>query len=89
MRLTVGEQVDFSVAALTAEGDTIRDVSFQWAPSDPVVFTVQENGVATGQEAGTAYCRVGVPSEASGTPTQSKATKRIFVGRDSAYVAVF
>ena len=88
-RIAVGEQVDFSVAALTAEGDTIRDVSFQWASTDPAVFTVQETGVATGQAAGTAYCRVGVPSDASGTTTQSKASKRIFVGRDSAYVAVF
>src|SRR6056297_1590836 len=58
VRLTVGEQVEFSAAALTAEGDTIRDVSFQWTSTDPAVFTVQEAGVAIAQAAGTAYCRV-------------------------------
>lgn len=74
--LGVGEQADFSVVALTASGDTVRDVSLEWWSTDPSVFTVEDDGLATGQEPGSAFCNVEVNA-------------RRFVGRDSAFVSVF
>ena len=85
--LAVGEEVDFSVAALTAAGDTVRNVDLvlNWESTDPTVFTVANEGVAVGQDPGTAYCTVEV-----NTDEASKASRiQRFVGRDSAFVMVF
>ena len=92
--IAVGEQVDFSVAALTASGDTIRDLDLRWWSSDPAVFTVESNGTATGQRPGNAFCKVELTDDAANTAAYLKAAhpktvKRIFVGRDSAFVSVF
>lgn len=60
--LEVDEQIDFSVAALSATGDTIHideiDIEWQWWSSDSDVFTVEAGGLATGQNPGEAYCVV-------------------------------
>lgn len=57
-----GDQVEFSVLALTATGDTVDteelDIEWEWWSSEPEVFTVAEGGVATGQNTGEAYCIV-------------------------------
>lgn len=92
--IAVGEQATFSAAALTASGDTVRDLALRWWSSDPAVFTVKRNGVATGRAAGSAFCKVELTDDAA-TPAshlkavRSKLAKRIFVGRDSAFVSVF
>jgi len=91
--IEVGEQVDFSVAALTASGDTLRDLDLRWWSSDPDVFTVEGNGMATGQAPGDAFCKVELTDDAANTAShlktaRSKLAKRIFVGRDSAFVSV-
>lgn len=58
--IEVGEQLEFSAFALTASGDTVDtaelDIEWQWWSNDPEVFTVEENGVATGHSPGEAYC---------------------------------
>jgi hypothetical protein len=58
----VGEQLDFSVYALTASGDTVDaaefDIEWQWWSTNPDVFTVEAGGLATGQNPGEAYCVV-------------------------------
>lgn len=92
--IAVGEQADFSVAALTTSGDTVRDLDLRWWSSDPDVFTVDGNGMATGQAPGDAFCKAEVTAEAANTASHlktvhSKRAKRIFVGRDSAFVSVF
>lgn len=87
--LAVGEQVDFSVVALTSSGDTVRDVSFDWVSTDSAVFTVEDGGTATGQNPGSAFCTVEVRDDAASTTGKLKAAKRRFVGRDSAFVSVF
>jgi plastocyanin len=92
--IEVGEQVNFSIAALTASGDTVRDLDPRWWSSDPDVFTVDGNGTATGQAPGDAFCKAEVTAEAANTASHlktvhSKRAKRIFVGRDSAFVSVF
>lgn len=74
--LAVGERLDFSAAALTADGDTVRDVALNWASTDPDVFTVEKGGIATGRKPGTAFCTIEVASLR-------------FTGRDSAFVRVF
>jgi hypothetical protein len=94
VNIAVGEQADFSAVALTAAGDTIRDLALRWWSTDSAVFTVEDNGVATGQAPGEAYCKVELTAGAASTASHlraasSKAAKRIFVGRDSAFVAVF
>lgn len=94
VNIAVGEQADFSAVALTASGDTIRDLDLRWWSSDPAVFTVEGNGMATGQAPGTAYCKVELAGDAATTAShlktaRSKLAKRIFVGRDSAFVSVF
>lgn len=75
--LGVDENVEFSAVGLTASGDTVRDadLNLTWESTDPSVFTVDDGGTATGQEAGTAFCTIAT-------------TNRIFVGRDSAFVSV-
>lgn len=56
------EQIDFSVFALTASGDTVDtdeiDVEWQWWSTDPDVFDVESGGLATGHSSGEAFCVV-------------------------------
>lgn len=86
--MAVGESVDFSVVALTADGDTVRDadLDIEWWSTDPDVFTVTENGLATGQSSGTALCMVEATDEVAGKAAHPSAP--FFVGRDSAFVVV-
>ena len=60
--IAVGEQLDFSVVALTATGDTVDtadlDIEWQWWSTDTYVFTVEPGGLATGENPGNAYCMV-------------------------------
>lgn len=81
--LQVGEQADFTAIALTASGDTVRDVSFRWRTTDPGVFTVEDNGLATARAAGTAFCGVDVRGTVAGK------TALVPIGLDSARVRVF
>lgn len=76
--LEVGEQIDFSVVARNAAGEQIpsAELDLEWESTDPDVFTVEDDGVATGQSPGSAFCTVAV-------------TNRRFVGRDSAFVSIF
>lgn len=94
VNIAVGEQADFSAVALTASGDTIRDLDLRWWSTDSDVFTVENDGLATGQAPGEAYCKVELADDAASTASHlragpSKTAKRIFVGRDSAFVSVF
>lgn len=56
------EQIDFSVYALTASGDTVDtdeiDIEWQWWSTDPDVFEVEPGGLATGHSSGEAFCVV-------------------------------
>lgn len=83
----IGEQMEFTVVGLTASGDTVRDADFTltWWSTDPSVFTV-EGGTATGQQAGTAFCKVEADDNTRNTASQTRS--RRFVGRDSAFVFV-
>lgn len=81
--LAVGEQVEFSAVALTASGDTVRDPHFEWQSTDPAVFTVTDDGVATGHAPGTAFCGVGVSDEGAGG-----AARFVPIGLDSALVRI-
>lgn len=83
--VAVGDQVDFSAVALTAAGDTVRDVTFQWASSDPSVFTVSNDGTATAQGSGTAFCGVKPPDDAA---TAAGKAALVPIGLDSAFVSV-
>lgn len=87
--IAVGEQVDFSARFLTASGDTVQhpDVTLysDWTSTNTTVFTVADNGLATGREPGMAYCRIEVSDEAAGKVNEIQR----FVGRDSAFVFVF
>jgi hypothetical protein len=82
--VAVGEQVGFSAFALTAQGDTVDtaglNIEWRWWSSDPSVFTVEEDGTATGRSPGEEYCVV----EATILSGLSN-----FNGRDSAFVMVF
>lgn len=85
--LEVDEQIDFSAFIISASGDTVNeefDFEWNWYSSNPEVFTVQNNGTASGQSPGEAYCIVEVETENS-----KIAAKAIFVGRDSAFVSLF
>ena len=86
--LQVGSQVDFSVAALTADGDTVDGADIEWASTDTNVFTVQDNGVATGKNPGTAFCTVGL-DETSPSSARAAAKARVPIGLDSAVVHIF
>ncbi len=61
-----GEQMEFSALALTDAGDTVNvqdlDVEWEgeWWSTDPNIFTVEENGIATGENPGEAFCVVEV-----------------------------
>lgn len=89
--IEVGEQVDFSVVGLTADGDSVRDLELDvdWWSTDPAVFTVEDGGTATGQASGTAFCVVGASDETANATTSLTAVRPKFVGRDSAYAIVF
>lgn len=89
VRIAVGEQADFSAVALTASGDTLRDLDLRWWSTDPDVFTVEDNGVATGQAPGEAFCNVELADDAAASTRQFQAVKRTFDGLDSAFVSVF
>lgn len=89
VRIAVGERADFSAVALTASGDTIRDLDLRWWSTDADVFTVKENGVATGQAPGEAFCKVELADDVAASARQLKAVKRTFDGLDSAFVSVF
>jgi hypothetical protein len=60
--IAVGEQFEFSAVGLTATGDTIEradldlDHEWIWWSTDPDVFTVEDNGIATGHTPGEAFC---------------------------------
>ena len=83
----VGEQVDFSVVGLTAEGDTVDtgelEVEWEWWSTDESVFTVEPGGLATGQGPGEAYCVV------EATILHKSLKSLNFTGRDSAIVFMF
>ena len=83
----IGEQREFTVVRLTASGDTVRDadLTLTWWSTDPSVFTV-DAGTATGQQAGTAFCKVEANDNTRNAATQARS--RRFVGRDSAFVFV-
>ena len=89
VNIAVGDQADFSAVALTASGDTIRDLELRWWSTDSAVFTVENNGTATGQSPGSAYCKVELADDAANTANHLKAAKRPFPGLDSAFVSVF
>jgi hypothetical protein len=80
----IGEEIQFSAVILTASGDTVDtsglDVEWQWWSTDPGIFTVEESGLATGEDAGEAYC----VAEATILVGSSN-----FTGRDSVFVSVF
>jgi hypothetical protein len=89
-----GEQQEFSVLALTDAGDTIElkntDIEWEggWWSSDTDVFTVENNGLATGKNPGEAFCIVEVTLGEDRNMSKMKTTSA-FVGRDSAFVMVF
>ena len=82
----VGEQRDFSAFVITASGDTVDidnpDIELKWWSSDTTVFTVKNAGTATGQNPGEAYCIVEI------TIPDGTSLKRLFTGRDSAFVSI-
>jgi len=88
LTLDVGEQARFSAAARTAAGDTLRELDLRWWSTDSDVFTVEDNGTATGQNPGSAFCKVELAENATTTAALGKAAKRLFTGRDSAFVSV-
>lgn len=85
--MEVDEQVNFSAFVVSASGDTVNeDFNFQWNwySSNTEVFTVQNNGTATGKNSGEAFCIV----EAS-TGNSKIVTKMVPIGLDSARVFLF
>ncbi len=78
-----GESRDFSVVGLTASGEEVQDAQLdgRWWSTDSTVFTVTDDGTATGRDSGSAYCMVEVNS-------LSKVGEAQFVGRDSAFITV-
>ena len=84
--IPVGDQVDFSLVALSANGDTLRDANLEirWWSSDSTVFVVAEDGVASAVNDGSAFCMVEAIEQ------DGSAGKRgaLFTGRDSAFVRV-
>ncbi|MCG2589303.1 Ig-like domain-containing protein [Rhodohalobacter sulfatireducens] len=85
--MEVDEKVDFSAFVVSASGDTVNEeFNFQWNwySSNPEVFTVQNNGTATGKSSGEAFCIV----EAS-TGNSKIVAKMVPIGLDSARVFLF
>lgn len=94
----LGEQMQFSAFVITEDGDTIATEDLEewegeWWSSDTDVFTVEENGLATGQESGEAFCvveiEVGDVQIATKAGFLTKGLGARFTGRDSAIVFVF
>jgi hypothetical protein len=84
--IPVGEQFEFATAGVTADGDTV-DISdmnlgleWNWWSTDPDIFTVDEDGIATGIESGEAFCILDFNEPVSSLK---------FTGRDSAFVFIF
>jgi hypothetical protein len=84
--IPVGEQFEFSTAGVNADGDTV-DISdmnlgleWNWWSTDPDIFTVDDNGIATGMQSGEAFCILDF------TEPESRLK---FTGRDSAFVFIF
>lgn len=80
--IELGDEADFSFAALTVAGDTVpaSELDVGWWSTDTTVFTVDDSGLATARDTGKAFCVVEVADVAK--------TAR-FVGRDSATVVVY
>lgn len=94
--LGIGEQVEFSAVALNADGEIIDTpdlvIEWEWWSSDPDVFTVTADGVATGVSPGEEFCIVEatlLPGSLSPDDRSRIESSRIFTGRDSAVVMVF
>lgn len=79
--IAVGSSREFTAYALNAAGDTVHnaEIQFNWWSSDTEVFTVEDNGTATGKAEGSAFCIIEIA-------TRNRAA---FTGRDSAFVSVF
>jgi trimeric autotransporter adhesin len=84
--IPVGEQFEFSTAGVTADGDTV-DISdmnlgleWNWWSTDPYIFTVDDDGIATGIGPGEAFCILDFNDPES---------RLKFSGRDSAFVFIF
>lgn len=84
VEIEVGDQMDFSLVALTATGDTVRNANLDvtWWSTDSTVFTVENDGLATAQDTGSAWCMADVIEL-----SKSAASLR-FTGKDSAFVRV-
>ena len=82
--IAVGEQLEFSTAGITVDGDTIETsglgLEWDWWSTDPDVFTVDNSGTATGHNPGEAFCILDF--------TESAGLLK-FTGRDSALVMIF
>jgi len=82
----VGEQFEFSTAGVTAYGDTIETsaldlgLEWNWWSTDPDVFTVDDNGIATGVSPGEAHCILDFAESES---------RLKFTGRDTSIVFIF
>ncbi len=82
--IAVGEQLEFSTVGITSDGDTVETagmgLEWNWWSTDPEVFTVDNDGTATGQNPGEAFCVLDF----------AESTSRLkFTGRDSAFVVIF
>ncbi|MGF1586104.1 MAG: hypothetical protein ACFCUM_12315 [Bacteroidales bacterium] len=84
--IPVGEQFEFSTAGVNANGDTV-DISdmnlgleWNWWSTDPEIFTVDDDGIATGMQAGEAFCILDF---------NERESRLKFTGRDSAVVFIF
>ncbi len=92
----VGEQVQFSAFVLTEDEDTIAtedlDVEWEgeWWSSDSDVFTVENDGLATGKNAGEAFCIIELDLEDEQILAKAGLfvfnSARVPIGLDSAYV---
>ena len=82
--IEAGAHEDFTFFLLTEDGDTIDTEDFgietEWWSTDTEVFTVEEDGSATGHEEGEAYCVIDVTVHSGDSN---------FSGRDSSLVMVF
>ncbi len=82
--IAVGEQLEFSTVGITPDGDTVETsglgLEWNWWSTDPDVFTVDNDGTATGQNPGEAFCVLDF----------AESTSRLkFGGRDSTFVVIF
>ncbi len=82
--IAVGEQLEFSTVGITTDGDTLptsgMGLEWNWWSTDPYVFTIDNDGTATGQNPGEAFCILDF----------TESTSRLkFSGRDTAIVLIF